>query len=169
MSKRASKRLELAEKLLKKGRTAGAARVIRLQRLEAEKADDRETLYAISEIVRDARARLTDEEWRPFEAILAGAEEGPAHAGPLEVGLVRAGVTAVAVGVFLPLAEAENFGKIAENRLIQSGWLGWAFLGLAGATLIELGRVVRTKARSPAVVVFGLLVVVLLNLCGDER
>jgi hypothetical protein len=154
------KRLKLAEKLLRRGRAAGAARVLRRASVEAKRANDQETLYAVAELVKDARNGLSDDEQRTFDAILAGVEEGPARAGVVEVGLVLVGIIGLAVGIFLPLAESKSFGRVAENTLIQSGW-GWAFLGLAATAVVELIRVTRTGARSPVIVIVGVVSIAL--------
>lgn len=81
-----------------------------------------------------------------------GKDSGEIEANPVGVGLALVGAALMVTGVFLPHVESQQFLRVADNTLIQSGD-GWIFIGLAVFIALAVYAAVRRRRRTMAVLI----------------
>ena len=150
-----------AESLLADGDLVRAARIVRRLRSKAEQKGEAEAIEEIDRATEEMRSQLKDADKTEFDSVLAGEEkpsksedEESVELSPISVALAGFGATLMVVAVFLPRVEANTFGRIAQNTLIESGD-GWAFIALAVLAVGATWRAYQHQRRSFAPVILG--------------
>lgn len=152
-----------AESLFADGDLVRAARIVRRLRLKADRKADVEALKEIDRTIEEMRRQLKDGDRKTFDSLLAGEEPSPAESvddsepvelSPISVALASFGALLMVIAVFLPRVEANTFGRIAQNALIESGD-GWAFIALAVLAAGATWRAYQRQRRSFAPVILG--------------
>jgi Uncharacterised protein family UPF0547 len=72
------------------------------------------------------------------------------------IGLTIVGAVLMVIAVFLPRVESQQFFRVADNTLIQSGD-GWVFVGLAVIAAAATYRTYQQQSKTWTVLVLGLL------------
>jgi hypothetical protein len=93
--------------------------------------------------------------WQPTRIITVVPKE-PVPVNPIGVGLALIGAALMIIGVFLPRVESQQFFRVPDNTLIQSGD-GWIFIGLAVFIAVAAYAAIRGRRRTYAVLILAVL------------
>lgn len=152
-----------AESLLADGDLLRAGRAVRRLRAKAEQKGDTKALEEIDLAIEEMRGRLKGADRKEFNSILSDEEPvapsrdddpEPVELSPISIALAGFGSILMMVAVFLPRVEANTFGRIAQNTLIESGD-GWIFIVLAVLAAGSIWRAYQRRRRSFGPVILG--------------
>ena len=93
--------------------------------------------------------------WQPKRVITIVPRE-PLPLNPIGIGLALTGAALMIIGVFLPRVESQQFFRVVDNTLIQSGD-GWIFIGLAIFIAVAVYAAIRHRRRTYAVLILAVL------------
>jgi hypothetical protein len=93
--------------------------------------------------------------WQPKRVITIVPRE-PVPLNPIGIGLALTGAALMIIGVFLPRVESQQFFRVVDNTLIQSGD-GWIFIGLAIFIAVAVYAAIRHRRRTYAVLILAVL------------
>jgi hypothetical protein len=93
--------------------------------------------------------------WQPNKVITVVPSE-PVPLNPIGIGLALIGAALMVIGVFLPRVESQQFFRVIDNTLIQSGD-GWIFIGLAVFIAVAVYAAIRGRRRTYAVLILAVL------------
>jgi hypothetical protein len=93
--------------------------------------------------------------WQPKKIITVVPKE-PVPVNPIGAGLALIGAALMIIGVFLPRVQSQEFFRVPDNTLIQSGD-GWIFIGLAVFIAVAVYAAISRRRRTYAVLILAVL------------
>jgi hypothetical protein len=93
--------------------------------------------------------------WQPNRVVTVVPSD-PVRLNPVGIALALIGAALMVLGVFLPRAESQQFFRVIDNTLIQSGD-GWIFIGLAVFIAVAVYAAIRRRRRTYAVLILAVL------------
>jgi hypothetical protein len=93
--------------------------------------------------------------WQPKRVIVSVPRE-PVPLNPIGIGLALTGAALMIIGVFLPRVESQQFFRVVDNTLIQSGD-GWIVIGLGIFIAVAVYAAIRHRRRTYAVLILAVL------------
>jgi hypothetical protein len=88
--------------------------------------------------------------------IIVSVPRDPVRLNPIGIGLAFSGAALMVIGVFLPRVESQEFFRVVDKTLLQSGG-GWIFLGLAALIALAVSAAIRNRRRTYAVLILAVL------------